>query len=175
MVLVGLIIAGFFHSPLYPISNGLCKSSSFSTIEIHNIPTQNHTYHQPQLLSPLIVVKKAPKNILLPLVREKLFKWIIKVSCRVFLPGAYNTSRGCLTYTLVVGYVVVLGKDGFRYACVLHSLILSQNTFSGPAKGTLNIFNLILISKIKLLSILSPTSSDPNVLNSTVFWRLLKD
>ena len=37
----------FFHIPLYPISNGSHQFPSFSTIEIPNIPNQNHIFYQP--------------------------------------------------------------------------------------------------------------------------------
>ena len=53
--------------------------------------------------------------------------------------------------------------------------LLWQNKIYGPAKGNSNNFNLILISTIMPFSILSATSSQPNALNSTVFWILLKD
>ena len=72
MGLSGLIIAVFLSSPLYPISNGPRKSPSFSTIAIRNIPNQNHTSHPLQLSSPLIVVKKSPKNLFIKVVREQL-------------------------------------------------------------------------------------------------------
>ena len=47
--------------------------------------------------------------------------------------------------------------------------LFSHNTFAGPAKENPNNFKLILIYTIMSLTIFSATSSDPNVLDSTVF------
>ena len=165
MGLVGVIIVGFSHIPLYPISNGTRKYQSFSMIAIRNIPNQNHTSYQPQLLDPLTSIKKEPKKFLLPGVRDQLCQWVGKVRCRVLLPDAHIPRCGCLTHIVIVDCILILRQGGFRYDCVFHSLILSQNTFSGPAKGTPNIFNLILIFTITSLAILSVTISEPNVLD----------
>ena len=43
MGLVGLIIVGFPHIPLYPIYNGPHKLPSYSPISIRNILNQNYT------------------------------------------------------------------------------------------------------------------------------------
>ena len=69
MYLVGLIIVSLLHIPLYPISNGLRELQQISTIAICNI---NHTSHQMQLPAPLLIVKKAPKKLFLPGVKEQL-------------------------------------------------------------------------------------------------------
>ena len=113
-----------FHIPLYPISNGPRKSSSFSTIAICSIPIQNQTSHQPQLLSLLIVIKKEPNNLLLPWVREKLCSLIVKVCCHVLFPDAHNPTHSWLMHRVVVNRFVLLGKGGFRDDCVIQNPLL---------------------------------------------------
>ena len=72
MVFLGLIIAGFFHISLHPISNVPHELPSFSTISIRNIPNQNHTSYQSRLITLLIVLIKEPKKLFIPGVRQQL-------------------------------------------------------------------------------------------------------